>query len=181
MALLLNVDSGRDLREGDEVRILGGRLSGKIGRVVGFCLLSEAPVVVQTRAGVAGYAANEVSFLREGPARLEPLPPVVTLLQEGKIEDTYRTCGTSVCLRMTETSTVLTLIPTQSCKLQDVLTSTLLEVRSFSEAVEGLLGRSMVSRLPHLVETTNAKELDRLLEAKATADQVLETLERNPS
>jgi hypothetical protein len=176
MALLFNVESGRDLREGDEIRVLEGRLSGQVGKVLGFHLLSESPVVIQTRSGVAGYAANEVEFLREGPNKLEPLPPVITLLQEGKIEESYSTCSSMLCLRLTETSTVLTLVPTQHCKIKDVLTSALRESKSFGEAVEAALAKSFVTRLPHLVESRNSKELDRLLLAGASADDVLAKL-----
>ena len=176
MTLLLNVESGRELREGDEVRILEGQLSGKVGKVIGVQVLSESPVVVQTKHGVAGYSANEVSFLREGPARLEPLPPVVTLLQESAFSDSYRTCASMLCVRMNETSTVLTLVPTQHRKLKDVLASALRESPTFAGALEVVLESCFVTRLPHLVENSTSKTLDRLLAANASVDEVLSKL-----
>lgn len=147
--LLLNVDSGRELREGDLVRLP----SGSLGKVVGIDVLSESPVVVQrSDKRISQHSANDVSFLREGPNRLEPLPPIVQTIQEGGIEKSYLTCASMLCLKLTETSTTLTLIPKQPGKVKDFLESQSGFRSSFGEALLETLKSVFVSRLPHLVE-----------------------------
>jgi hypothetical protein len=144
MALLLNVDSGRELREGDTVRLHGG----SIGTVIGFDLMSESPLVVQSKKGqMSQHSANDVVLLREGPIRLEPLPPIVQVIQEGGIKS-YQTAGSMICVKIPNT-TLLTLIPKSPEKLRDVLESSDAE---FGETLLKTLERSFVTRLPHLVK-----------------------------
>lgn len=149
MTLLLNVDSGRELREGDHIRLSS---SGVLGRVVGVDVLSEAPLVIQRKDGrLSQHSANDVVLLQEGTIRLEPLPPIVQVIQEGKLKDSYRTCASMLCISLLETPVTFTLVPKTPVKLKSILEASIAS-KTFGEAVLDVLQAAFVSRLPHLVD-----------------------------
>lgn len=150
---IYNVEAGRELKEGDEVRVLVGPRSGETGTVVGFDLLSsETPVVVQyeAKSGLVRQtlAANdvEVSIYTEAPDTLEPLPEIRRVLTEGAKVDC---CGNF--LRVRVSSGVLSFVPKdQSAVLRQIYESSshhTLEGRLFDVAKY-----AFVTRLPHLVK-----------------------------
>lgn len=185
MPLLLNVESGRELREGDEVRVLSGVRRGEYGKVVGFDMHGVAPVVVQYPAPRSGvireeFGANDVQLSRamSAPESLEPLPEVSKLLQDNKIRRNFKTCGAMFCIQLDENGTNLTFVPKKpGVVLGDVFKAKLAE-GTFEEAVEGIFDESFVTRLPHLVEFSLSKDIDALLEAGASDEAVAYLLEK---
>lgn len=168
MNFLLNVNSKRELREGDVVRAPGN----KIGTVVGFSLFENDSVLVKDQFHqVKQYDANGVEFIQER-FDLEPLPPIVKILQEDKVGNTYKTCAGGICLHLTETSTTLTLIPKDNSNLRFELRGDI----PFCEAVENLLKVSYVTRLPHLVE--NNPLIDACLMEAKEFEEIFKELEK---
>lgn len=160
MPLLKNLKSGRDLREGDVVRTK----DGAFGRIVAFDLFEAEPVIVIDNSGeLRSTDANDVELIDEGPSGLEPLPPIVSMLNEGKVEESIRTCSGAICLRLHETHETLTLIPKNTSNLRESFT-VLCEDMPFSEAIKELLKESHVTRLPHLIESPTSKMINDLLE-----------------
>jgi hypothetical protein len=153
---MLNLAANRELREGDVVRTRTGLLS----KVVAMDLF-EADLLLQSKEGDLNKAtANDVEFVHEGPDRLEPLPNVVSILQEGGFKEGIRTCSGAVCLTFSETDTVLTLIPKDNSNLREVFEGT-----PFRKAILESLKSSFVTRLPHLLESEFTKKVNSLLES----------------
>jgi hypothetical protein len=158
--LLLNVLSHRQLREGDTVRTR----TGAIGRVVGVDVFESESLLVQDSNGeTVQVSPNEVDFVQEGPAGMEPLPSVVTILSEGKVKNSVRTCAGAVCLTLTETNTTLTLFPKNpNSNLRESLQK-LLSGNDFAKAIMTILKEAYVTRLPHLLESGPSKVIDSVL------------------
>lgn len=162
---LLNVQSGRQLREGDEVRVRTGSRRGKIGRVVGFDVGSSTPVVIQYPAPRrSGVIRENVKATDVDPYRLpkhevlEPLPSVEKLLTEGAIGPYYVTCGAMLTFPLAEGG-ALTAVPKRpgNVPLRLIFDSRCRRPRDFGDAsvVAGALRRvfedAFITRLPHLV------------------------------
>lgn len=180
--LLLNVQSSRYLREGDEVRVLAGPRSGHLGKVVGFSL-DEAPVVVQyprPRGGVVRdwMGANDVAVRRVSERdALEPLPNIPKLLQDGKIRPKFRTCGVMISVTLGESATNLTVVPKDpGVVLGRALQARLSEGIPFEDALRDTIAEGYVTRLPHLVQFRLSKTIDDLLEAEISAERAVDSL-----
>lgn len=158
--LLLNIVSNRQLREGDLVRMK----TGSFGRVVGIDVYESESILVQSEDGeTTQVSPNEVDFVQEGPAGMEPLPSVVTILNEGKVKTSVRTCAGAICLTLIETNTTLTLIPKNpNSNLRESLQK-LLHKTEFATAILKLLKEVYVTRLPHLLESGPSKVIDSVL------------------
>lgn len=177
MAILHTAD-GRPLLEGDEVRLLSGPRTGKIGLVVGFDVLGEKAIVIQypkpidnvLREAVDGSDV-EVFQPVSAPESLEPLPVIKTVLQENGFAPLYMTCGVMLCLRLNEDGTVLTCVPKRS----GISLRRMFETRyrrSMREAVEEVLKNSFVTRLPHLVKIGNSRLISEYLSATISPEMV---------
>lgn len=150
---LYNVAAMREIQEGDEVLVLAGRSSGKVGTVIGFDVFGVSPVVVQY-ADVVGnlremFAANEVQVkTSKAPRELEPLPDIRTILTDSRgvalsIDDT------SMATLRIGRGVTLTLFPKQRGDLRQIYESP--AHQSLEECVIEMLKASIVTRLPHLI------------------------------
>jgi len=158
--LVRNVLSKRDLREGDVVRIQSGRKATVVGISV---LEAEAIVTMDADGDVRMSAANEVEFVHDGPAGLEPLPSVVSELTEGRIKKGVTFCGDSVCLVLSETNQVLTLTAKNpNSNLKEVFDRSSRN-GTFENAVLETMREAYVTRLPHLCDSELTRKIDALL------------------
>lgn len=181
MALLLNVESSRELREGDEVRVLSGPRAGVVGKVVGFSLRSDSPVVVQypaPRAGVVReeFGANDVKLTRAmtAPESLEPLPEIERMLVDGQLRRP-QPCGTMLSL-LAEGKSV-TFVPTDSRTiLGDLFEAEIQAGNSVEDALALVMERAFVTRLPHLTHSAMSHDIDALIEAQVEPETALQHL-----
>lgn len=178
--LLLNVASNRILREGDRVQVTHGAQKGRYGQVVGYNLTeADRPVVVQFSVTSGdlreNLGANDLDVLdepfNEAPEVLEPLPEIQTMLTEGLLADSFRSCGRFVCMTLKEDGTTLTFVPRDDkSNLREVYERS----SNFEEAVAALAEAAFVTRRPHLVAIGKSKEIGCLL--KVSAEDSLNTL-----
>lgn len=154
MAFLHNIAANRELREGDEVKVVfGGPRCGRLGTVVGFDLFSDRPVVVQydNTKGLLreSFAANEVEVRTcKAPESLEPLPEIRTLLKDSSIRRAIGVCGEMLYVVL-ESGVQVTLVPKRPTSLRRIYES--FPHLSFEDRILEILKASFVTRRPHLV------------------------------
>ncbi len=167
---LYNVNAKRNLKEGDLVRTP----KRGIGTVVGFDLFEDESILVQGKnsSNFGKYNPNRLEVVYEGN-ELEPLPPITDVLTEGGFEERYWTCGGGICLQLSETHEILTLIPKDESNLREAFDSD----GSFQEKVKGLLEVAFVTRLPHLVEDGFSRQIDSLI--GSSLEEAVESLEKH--
>lgn len=165
---LLNLASGRELREGDEIRLKTGPRAGRLGKVVGVDLFSDSPVVVQFPKAINGVVrewvdSDNVDVVRfDIPDSLEPLPDRQEMLTE--VAPVFMTCGLMLCLTLNEDGTVLTCVPRDnSVRLRKIFESNY--KKSVRSAVSEVMKKSFVTRTPHLVKFGKSSEIEALLTA----------------
>lgn len=160
--LTLNLESNRELREGDRLLMRDGRYV----TVVGFDLKeADTPLVVQhaqtngwERELVGANDAEYVGNFAEAPDTLEPLPEIPGVLNEKA--DAYQTCGRILCMKLSEDGSTISLVPKDdSVRLAEVFDS----APNVQEAVDRLLEVAFVTRRPHLVQIGNSKRIWQLL------------------
>jgi len=172
--LLYNIRSNRQLREGDVVRVRVGPRTGKLGKVVGVHMLSDRPLVIQyprSHNGVLheSFAANDLELpqARYGEGILDPMPSLSTLT-EGDTLPSCRTCGVMLCLRLDESDSVYTFVPSDlETDLRSLYDSKLHEGKA--AALKAVAEKAYVTRLPHLVELGFTEKLNVLCESDPVA------------
>jgi hypothetical protein len=154
MAFLYNVAAGRELREGDGVKVSYGPRSGRTGKVVGFDVLSDRPVVVQYDAPSSllreSFVANDIEIrgYTKAPETREPLPEIRTLLKDSRSKPKLSTCGQILCLQAGKR--VVSFVPKdKTVVLRQIYESK--DHHTFEDRLSGLLRHAFVTRLPHLV------------------------------
>lgn len=164
--LTLNLESNRDLREGDRVRMKHGEQRGRYAQVVGFDLReADTPVVIQHPTTAGGQrelvGANDIEYegcFQEAPDTLEPLPDIPTVLTEDR--GSYWTCGRILCMKLTEDGSTISFVP----KDDGIhLTEIFDRANNVQEAVEAMLEVAFITRRPHLVQIGNTKRIWQLL------------------
>lgn len=161
--LTLNIESNRELREGDRVVVKYGEKRGTHAQVVGFDLSeADTPIVIQYPISENGerelVGANDVEYLgrfQEAPDTLEPLPEIPTVLTEGA----HWTAGKILCMKLSEDGSTLSFVPKDdSVRLADILGEA-----DGSAALGKLFEAAFVTRRPHLVQIGESKQIMHLL------------------
>lgn len=164
-------------REDDIVKILRGSGSGRIGRVVGFDLLSERSVVVQFQVGESGrysrVATSPKDLLAVNEAEREPLPPIPLYLQEEEYSPGYTPCGQMLTLTL-KSGGCVTFVPKGGDDLKEAYD------RGFrvspKKALENVFRCSFQTRLPHLVMLEQGALIEKLLGSDSKPHKVADEL-----